>query len=96
MKIRPISDYVVVEPRKRENKTKSGIVLPDTVEKEKPQEGVVIAVGAGRLLETGKHAVMQVKVGDMVLFSKYSPTEVKIEGKEYYVIKEDDILAVIK
>lgn len=96
MKIKPISDYVVVEPQKREEKTKSGIVLPDTIEKEKPQEGVVIAVGAGKLLENGKHAVMQVKIGDLVLFSKYGPTEVKIEGKEYFVIKEDDILAIIK
>ncbi len=96
MKLKPLSDYVVIEPRKREEKTKSGIVLPDTVEKEKPQEGAVVAVGVGRLLENGKHAPMQVKVGDKVLFSKYGPTEVKVDGKEYYVIKEEDILAVIK
>lgn len=96
MKLKPISDYVVVEPRKHEAKTKSGIVLPDTVEKEKSQEGTVIACGAGKLLENGKHATMQVKAGDTVLFSKYGPTEVKVDGKEYYVIKEDDILAIIK
>lgn len=96
MKLKPISDYVVVEPRKHEAKTKSGIVLPDTMEKEKPQEGVVIAAGPGRLLDSGKHAAMQVKTGDMVLFSKYGPTEVKVDGKEYYVIKEEDILAIIK
>lgn len=96
MKLKPISDYIIVEPQKQEVKTKSGIVLPDTVEKEKPQEGVVIAAGPGKLLESGKHAAMQVKTGDKVLFSKYGPTEVKIDGKEYFVIKEDDILAVIK
>ncbi len=96
MKLKPISDYIIVEPRKEEQKTKSGIVLPDTIEKEKPQEGVVIAVGPGRMLDNGKRSDMQVKAGDKVLFSKYSPTEMKVDGKEYFVIKEDDVLAIIK
>jgi len=96
MKLKPISDYIIVEPQKHEVKTKSGIVLPDTVEKEKPQEGVVAAAGPGKMLESGKRIEMQVKTGDRVLFSKYSPTEVKVEGKEYFVIREDDIMAIIK
>lgn len=96
MKLKPISDYIIVEPRKEEQKTKSGIVLPDTIEKEKPQEGVVIAAGPGRMLDNGKRSVLEVKVGDKVLFSKYSPTEMKVDGKEYFVIKEDDVLAIIK
>lgn len=96
MKLKPISDYILVEPRTEETKTKSGIVLPDTVEKEKPQQGEVIAVGPGKMLESGKRAEMQVKAGDRVLFSKYSPNEIKVEGKEYFVIKEDDVMAIIK
>ncbi|OGD23726.1 co-chaperone GroES [Candidatus Azambacteria bacterium RBG_16_47_10] len=79
-----------------EVKTKSGIVLPDTVTKEKPQQGKVISAGPGKVLENGSHAKMQVKAGDVVLFTKYSPTEIKIEGKEYFVIKEEDVMAIIK
>ena len=96
MKLQPISDYLIVEPKKEEVKTKSGIVLPDTVEKEKPQEGVVVAVGPGKILESGKRGEMQVKKGDKILFSKYSPNEFKVEGREYFVIKEDDVMAIIK
>ena len=96
MKLKPIWDYIIVEPQKREAKTKSGIVLPDTAEKEKPQEGVVVAAGQGKMLDSGKRTEMQVKAGDRVLFSKYSPTEVKVDGKEYFVIREDDIMAIIK
>lgn len=96
MQIKPISDYIVVEAQKQENKTKSGIVLPETVEKEKPQQGKVIAAGPGKMLENGERAKMQIKEGDKVLFSKYGPTEVKVDGKEYLMIKEDDILAIIK
>ena len=96
MKLQPLSDHIIIEPLKQEIKTKSGIVLPDTVEKEKPQEGRVIAAGPGRILESGAHAKMQVKAGDRVLFTKYSPTEVKIEGKEFFVIKEEDVMAIIK
>lgn len=96
MKLQPVSDYIIVEPQKVEVKTKSGIVLPETIEKEEPQQGKVIAVGPGAMLESGTRAMMQVKVGDMVLFAKYSPTEIKVEGKEYFVIKEDDVMAIIK
>jgi chaperonin GroES len=96
MKLQPLSDHIIIEPQKQEVKTKSGIVLPDTVAKEKPQEGKVTAVGPGRVLENGTHAKMQVKMGDRVLFTKYSPTEVKIDGKEYFVIKEEDVMAIIK
>ena len=96
MKLQPLSDHIIIEPLKQEIKTKSGIVLHDTVEKEKPQEGKVIAAGPGRILESGAHAKMQVKAGDRVLFTKYSPTEVKIDGKEFFVIKEEDVMAIIK
>lgn len=96
MKLQPLSDHIIIEPQKQEVKTKSGIVLPDTVTKEKPQEGKVIAVGPGRMLESGAHAKMQVKAGDRVLFTKYSPIEVRVEGKEYFVIKEEDVMAIIK
>ena len=96
MQLKPISDYIVVEAQKQENKTKSGIVLPETVEKERPQQGKVIATGPGKMLENGERAKTQVKEGDKVLFSKYGPTDVKVDGKEYLMIKEDDILAIIK
>ena len=96
MKLQPVSDYIIIEPQKIEVKTKSGIVLPDTVTKEKPQQGKVISAGPGKVLENGSHAKMQVKAGDVVLFTKYSPTEIKIEGKEYFVIKEEDVMAIIK
>ena len=96
MQLKPISDYIVVEAQKQENKTKSGIVLPETVEKERPQQGKVIATGPGKMLENGERTKMQVKEGDKGLFSKYGPTDVKVDGKEYLMIKEDDILAIIK
>lgn len=79
-----------------EETTKSGIVLPATVEKEKPEQGEVVAVGPGRLLKDGKCAPLEVKVGDKVLFSRYSPTEVKLDKEEYLVVKEEDILAILK
>lgn len=95
MKIKPLGDRVVVKPLESEEVTKSGIVLPDTA-KEKPQEGKVIAVGPGRLLENGKRAKMDVKEGDRILYTKYGPSEVKISGEEYLIVKEEDILAIIK
>lgn len=94
MKLHPVSDFIIIEPQKIEVKTKSGIVLPDTIEKEKPQQGKVIAAGPGKMLESGTRAMMQVKVGDTVLFAKYSL--IKMEGKEYFVIKEDDVIAIVK
>ncbi len=93
-KIRPVGDRVVVKPAAKEEITKSGIVIPDTA-KEKPQEGTVIAVGCGRLLDNGDRAPIDLNVGDRVLFAKYGGTEFKLDGEEYLVLKENDILAVI-
>jgi chaperonin GroES len=93
-KIQPVGDRVVVKPLAKEETTKSGLIIPDTA-KEKPQEGEVIAVGAGKLLDNGKRAEMEVKVGDRVLFAKYGGTEFKYEGDELLVLRESDILAVL-
>jgi chaperonin GroES len=93
-KIRPVGDRVVVKPAAKEEVTRSGIVIPDTA-KEKPQEGTVIAVGAGRLLDNGDRAAMDIREGDRVLYAKYGGTEFKLDGEEYLVLKENDILAVI-
>ena len=93
-KIRPVGDRVVVKPAAKEEVTKSGLVIPDTA-KEKPQEGTVVAVGSGRLLENGERAAMDVREGDRVLFAKYGGTEFKLEGEEFLVLKENDILAII-
>jgi chaperonin GroES len=93
-KIRPVGDRVVVKPTAKEEVTKSGIVIPDTA-KEKPQEGVVIAVGNGRLLDNGDRAPIDVHEGDRVLFAKYGGTEFKLDGDEYLVLKENDILAIV-
>ena len=93
-KIRPVGDRVVVKPAAKEEVTKSGIVIPDTA-KEKPQEGTVIAVGSGRLLDNGDRAPIDVREGDRILFAKYGGTEFKLDGEEYLVLKENDILAII-
>ena len=95
MKIRPLQDRVIVERLAEEEKTKGGITIPDTA-KEKPMEGKVIAAGKGRVAEDGKLIKLDVKAGDKVLFSKYAGTEVKIDGKEYLIMREDDILGVIE
>ncbi len=92
IKIKPLADRLVVRPIEREEVTKGGIVLPDTV-KEKPQEGKVLAVGPGRLSEDGKRIAMDVKVGDIVIYSKYGGTEYKIEEEEVIILRESDILA---
>ena len=96
MRIKPISDHVLIEAIKEEEKTKTGILLPDTAEKERPEQGKVIAVGPGRKDKTGKHIPLEVKAGDKVLFTKYGPTEIKVEDKEYLIAKEEDILAVLE
>lgn len=93
--IRPLGDKVIIERLEAEAKTAGGIVLPDTA-KEKPKRGVVKAIGDGRLLETGKRSTMQVKRDDQVLFTSYSGTEVKVSGKEYLIMDESDILAVLE
>ncbi len=92
--IRPVGDRVVVKPAAREEVTRSGIVIPDTA-KEKPQEGIVIAVGNGRLLDNGDRSPVDVQKGDRVLFAKYGGTEFKLDGEEYLVLKENDILAIV-
>jgi chaperonin GroES len=95
MKLRPLGDRIVVEPLEAEEKTKGGIILPDTA-KEKPQEGKVVAVGKGKTDESGKLIPMEVKVGDKVLYGKYAGTEITIEGKEYMILREEDVLAVVE
>ncbi len=95
MKIRPLHDRVIVQRIEEEEKTKGGIIIPDTA-KEKPQEGKVIAVGPGKILENGTKITLDVKVGDKILFGKYSGTEIKIEGDEFLMMREDDILGVIE
>ncbi|MCM8804946.1 MAG: co-chaperone GroES [Candidatus Omnitrophica bacterium] len=94
-KIRPLADRVVVEPLEAEEKTKGGIILPDTA-KEKPQEGKVVAVGKGKVNDKGEAIPMEVKVGDKVLYGKYSGTEVTVDEKQYIILREDDILAIVE
>jgi chaperonin GroES len=95
MKIRPLNDRVLVQRMEEETKTKGGIIIPDTA-KEKPAEGKIIAAGNGRLGDDGKRIPLEVKKGDRVLFSKYGGTEVKVEGEEYLIMREDDILGIIE
>ncbi|MCL5278943.1 MAG: co-chaperone GroES [Planctomycetes bacterium] len=95
MKIRPLGDKVLVERVEAESKTAGGIVLPDTA-KEKPQRGKVVSVGEGKMLENGTRKEIQVKKGDTVLFTSYAGTEIKVEGKEYLIMDESDIMAVIE
>lgn len=92
--IKPLFDYLLIEPLEKETTTASGIVIPDSV-KEKPQEGKVIAVGEGKVGTDGKVIKLLVKVGDLVMYKKWGGTEVKLEGKEYLLVKEEDILAII-
>lgn len=94
MSVIPLQDKILIEPLEEKEVRGSGIILPDTA-KEKPQKGKVVAVGSGRYLE-GKKVPLEVKVGDVVIFKKYAPDEIKIEGKEYFILEESDILAIIK
>ncbi|HLD30576.1 MAG TPA: co-chaperone GroES [Patescibacteria group bacterium] len=95
MNIKPLGDRVVIKPILEDKTTKSGIVLPQTVDKEKPEQGEVLAIGPGKILDNGQVSPMGVKVGDKVMFKKYSPDEIKIEGEELLIISEGDILAII-
>jgi chaperonin GroES len=95
MKIRPLQDRVIVRRLEEEEKTEGGIIIPDTA-KEKPMEGRVVAVGKGKVLEGGKVVPLDVKAGDRVLFSKYAGTEVKLEGEEHLIMREDDILGIVE
>jgi len=94
-KLRPLGDRVVIHPTPREEMTKSGIVLPDTA-KEKPQEGTIVAAGPGRLDDDGDREPMDVKVGDKVLYAKYAGTEFKVDGEEFLIVSQKDILAVVE
>jgi len=93
--LRPLGDRIIIELVETEEKTASGIVLPDTA-KEKPQEGKVVAVGTGRVLDNGERVALDVSVGDRIIFSKYAGTEVKYDGTEYLILRENDILAVVE
>jgi len=95
MELKPLSNKIVLEAVSAEEKTKSGIIIPETVSQEKPEQGKVIAVGPGKISEKGELCKMTVKVGDTVIFSKYSPSEIKLDGKEYLVVSEDDVLAIV-
>lgn len=92
--LKPLGDRIVIELVESEEKTASGIVLPDSA-KEKPQEGKVVAIGTGRVLDNGERVALEVAVGDRIIFSKYSGTEVKFEGTEYLILRENDILAIV-
>ena len=95
MKIKPLQDRLVIKRIEEEEKTKGGIIIPDSA-KEKPQEGRVVAVGAGKPLESGNKAPVTVKPGDKILFGKYSGTEIKIDGEEHLIMREDDVLAIVE
>ena len=95
MELKPLSNKIILEPVSAEEKTKSGLIIPDTVNQEKPEQGKVLAVGPGKMLKNGQRSAMDVKVGDTVIFSKYSPSEIKLDGKEYLVVSEEDVLAVV-
>ena len=94
MNLKPLGDRVVIKPRKPEEKTKGGIFLPETASKDKPLIGEVMAVGSGKLMDDGTRAPMEVKKGDEVIFSKYAGTEVKLDGEDFLIMREDDILAI--
>jgi len=94
MKLRPLQDRILVQRVEEETTTKGGIIIPDTA-KEKPAEGKVIAVGNGKVGEDGKRVALEIKAGDRILFGKYAGTEVKIEGEEFLIMREDDVLGVI-
>jgi len=96
MNIKPLSDHILIEPVKEEEKTKSGIFLPETASKERSEEGKVVAVGPGKRNEKGDIIPVSVKPGDKVLFTKYGPNEIKIDDKEYLIATESDILAIIE
>ncbi|MCL4427138.1 co-chaperone GroES [Patescibacteria group bacterium] len=94
--VTPLRDYVLLEPVKNEEKTKTGILLPATASKERPEQGKVVAVGTGKVLDNGQVRKPEVKKGDLVIFSKYGPNEIKVDDKEYLIAREDDILAIIE
>ncbi|MDD3386769.1 MAG: co-chaperone GroES [Candidatus Pacebacteria bacterium] len=96
MKIKPLSNNIIIEAVKEEEKTKGGILLPQTAEKDRPQQGKVVAVGPGKTNSQGKVIPMSIKKGDTILFSKYGPHEIKVDNKDYLVLSQDDVLAIIE
>jgi len=96
MNLKPLHANVIIKPVADETVTKLGIILPDTINKEKPEKGEVVAVGAGRILDNGERAPMTVKVGDKVMFRKYTPDEIKVDGQDYLIIKEQDIMLILE
>ncbi|MBT5337721.1 co-chaperone GroES [Candidatus Falkowbacteria bacterium] len=94
--LKPLNDHVIVKPTSQEEKTASGIILPDTLNKEKPEQGEVISIGPGKMLENGQRSPMSIQVGNKVIFKKYSPDEIKADGQECLVLREEDILAIIE
>jgi len=95
MNIKPLSDHILIEPISGKEKTESGFFVPQNSDKERPEQGKVVAVGPGKMIK-GERMVMEIKVGDIVIFSKYGPSEIKVQNKEYLIAKEDDILAVLE
>jgi len=95
MKVKPLQDRILIKRIQEEEKTKGGIIIPDAA-KEKPQEGIVVAVGDGKVLESGQKVAPAVKAGDKILFGKYSGTEIKVDGEEHLILREDDILVIVE
>lgn len=95
LRVTPLRDQIIIEPQSPEEVTESGIVIPDTAEKNRPEQGFVVAVGPGRRSKDGKRIPVEVQKGDKVLFSKYGPNEIEINGKDYLIAKEEDILAIL-
>jgi chaperonin GroES len=96
MKLKPLGDHIIVKPIVEDKVTAAGLVLPDSIDKEKPEKGEVVAIGIGKLLESGARAPMSVKVGDNVIFKKYSPEEFKLDDKTFLIISESDVLAIVE
>jgi chaperonin GroES len=96
MKVQPLRDQVIIEPKSPEEVTSSGIIIPDTADKNRPEQGTVVAVGPGKKGRDGKTIPVEVQKGDVVLFSKYGPTEIEINGREFLIAKEEDILAILE
>ena len=96
MKLRPLADHVLVQALSEEQVSASGILLPDTANKERPERGKVVAIGPGKILENGQHSAMDIQIDQIVVFKKYAPDEIKVDGEEYLVIRMDDIVAVLE
>lgn len=96
LNIKPLGDRILIRPTSIEEKTKSGIIIPDTATKERPEEGEVLAIGPGKLDENGKRIPMEIKKGQKVMFTKYGPSEIKVDGEELLILKQEDILAIIE